>query len=57
MEASLRFGGPETLESKIFAAAVRLAELDLPAPERGGDKGALRVYGTGQRSEFDRRRV
>ena len=22
-----------------------------------GEKGALRVYGTGQRSEFDRRRV
>ena len=35
MEANLRFAGPETMESKIFAPPHRLAELDLPAPERG----------------------
>ena len=58
MEASLRFAGPETLESKIFAPALRLAELDLPAPQRGRAQGrAPASTARGQRSEFDRRRV
>ena len=34
MEASLRFGGPETIESKIFRASVGVAELDFSAPQR-----------------------
>jgi benzoyl-CoA-dihydrodiol lyase len=57
MEASLRFGGPETIESKIFA---RLSAWQNWIFQRGnavGDRGALRVYGTGQRPEFDRRRA
>jgi benzoyl-CoA-dihydrodiol lyase len=57
MEASLRFGGPETLESKIFA---RLSAWQNWIFQRGnavGERGALRVYGTGQRPEFDRRRT
>jgi benzoyl-CoA-dihydrodiol lyase len=57
MEASIRFGGPETLESKIFG---RLSAWQNWIFQRGnavGPKGALEVYGTGRRSEFDRRRV
>ncbi|HEX2500356.1 MAG TPA: enoyl-CoA hydratase-related protein, partial [Methylomirabilota bacterium] len=57
MEASLRFGGPETVESKIFA---RLSAWQNWIFQRGnavGERGALRVYGTGQRPEFDRRRT
>jgi benzoyl-CoA-dihydrodiol lyase len=57
MEASLRFGGPETVESKIFA---RLSAWQNWIFQRGnavGERGALRVYGTGQRPEFDRRRA
>jgi benzoyl-CoA-dihydrodiol lyase len=57
MEASLRFGGPETIESKIFA---RLSAWQNWIFQRGnavGERGALRVYGTGQRPEFDRRRA
>ena len=34
MEANLRFPGPETMETKIFARLIGLAELDLPAPQR-----------------------
>ena len=34
----------------------RLAELDLPAPERGRGEGALSRFGTGERP-FDMRRV
>ena len=34
LEANLRFGGPETMESKIFARLNRVAELDFPAAQR-----------------------
>src|SRR5262249_38766392 len=57
MEASLRFGGPETLESKIFSRLSAWQNWIFQRPNAVGDKGALRVYGTGQRSEFDRRRT
>jgi len=57
MEASLRFGGPETMESKIFSRLSAWQNWIFQRPNAVGDKGALRVYGTGQRSEFDRRRV
>ena len=35
LEANLRFGGPETMEIENLRPAHRLAELDLPAPQRG----------------------
>jgi benzoyl-CoA-dihydrodiol lyase len=57
MEASLRFGGPETLETKIFARLTAWQNWIFQRPNAVGDKGALQVYGTGQRAEFDRRRV
>ena len=57
MEASLRFGGPETLESKIFARLTAWQNWIFQRPNAVGDKGALQVYGTGHRAEFDRRRV
>ncbi len=57
MEASLRFGGPETIESKIFARLSAWQNWIFQRPNAVGPKGALQVYGTGQRSDFDRRRV
>jgi benzoyl-CoA-dihydrodiol lyase len=57
MEASLRFGGPETLESKIFARLSAWQNWIFQRPNAVGPKGALRVYGTGERGDFDRRRV
>ncbi len=57
MEASLRFGGPETLESKIFARLSAWQNWIFQRPNAVGPRGALRVYGTGERSDFDRRRV
>jgi benzoyl-CoA-dihydrodiol lyase len=57
MEASLRFGGPETLESKIFARLSAWQNWIFQRPNAVGERGALRVYGTGQRPEFDRRRI
>ena len=57
MEASLRFAGPETLESKIFARLSAWQNWIFQRPNAVGEQGALRVYGTGQRAGFDRRRV
>ncbi|HZS34005.1 MAG TPA: 2,3-epoxybenzoyl-CoA dihydrolase [Methylomirabilota bacterium] len=57
MEASLRFPGPETLESKIFARLSAWQNWIFQRPNAVGDRGALRVYGTGRRPEFDRRRA
>jgi benzoyl-CoA-dihydrodiol lyase len=57
LEASLRFAGPETIETKIFARLSAWQNWVFQRPNAVGPKGALRVYGTGERSEFDRRRV
>jgi benzoyl-CoA-dihydrodiol lyase len=57
MEASLRFGGPETVESKIFARLSAWQNWIFQRANAVGERGALRVYGTGQRPEYDRRRT
>jgi benzoyl-CoA-dihydrodiol lyase len=57
MEASLRFAGPETLETKIFARLSAWQDWIFQRPNAVGPRGALQVYGSGQRTEFDRRRV
>jgi len=57
MEASLRFGGPETVESKIFARLSAWQNWIFQRPNAVGPKGALTRYGTGERGDFDRRRV
>ena len=57
MEASLRFGGPETLESKIFARLSAWQNWIFQRPNAVGEKGALKLYGSGARPEFDPRRV
>jgi benzoyl-CoA-dihydrodiol lyase len=57
MEASLRFAGPETIETKIFARLSAWQNWVFQRPNAVGPRGALQVYGTGQRSAFDRRRV
>jgi benzoyl-CoA-dihydrodiol lyase len=57
MEASLRFGGPETLETKIFGRLSAWQNWTFQRPNAAGEEGALRRFGTGQRPRFDRRRV
>jgi len=57
MEASLRFAGPETVETKIFGRLSAWQNWTFQRPNAVGPKGALQVYGTGQRAEFDRRRA
>jgi benzoyl-CoA-dihydrodiol lyase len=57
MEASLRFGGPETLETKIFGRLSAWQNWIFQRPNAVGPTGALQVYGSGRRAEFDRRRA
>jgi benzoyl-CoA-dihydrodiol lyase len=57
MEANLRFGGPETLETKIFGRLTAWQNWIFQRPNAAGEKGALRAYGTGARGQFDKRRV
>src|SRR5271169_2000278 len=57
MEANLRFVGPETMESKIFARLTAWQNWIFQRPNAVGEQGALRRYGTGQKAQFDTTRV
>ena len=57
MEASLRFPGPETMESKIFARLSAWQNWIFQRPNAVGEAGALSLYGTGRRAEFDMKRT
>jgi benzoyl-CoA-dihydrodiol lyase len=57
LEANLRFGGPETMESKIFARLTAWQNWIFQRPNAVGEEGALRRYGTGQKAVFDTKRV
>jgi benzoyl-CoA-dihydrodiol lyase len=57
MEANLRFGGPETMETKIFGRLTAWQNWIFQRPNAAGEKGALRAYGTGARGQFDKNRV
>src|SRR6185503_5486525 len=57
MEASYRFAGPETLETKIFGRLSAWQNWIFYRPNASGPDGALRRFGTGRRPDLDRRRV
>jgi benzoyl-CoA-dihydrodiol lyase len=57
LEANLRFVGPETMETKIFARLSAWQNWIFNRPNASGAEGALRRYGTGARPEYDRTRV
>jgi benzoyl-CoA-dihydrodiol lyase len=57
LEANLRFGGPETMESKIFARLTAWQNWIFQRPNAVGEEGALKRYGSGQKPTFDTRRV
>ena len=57
MEANLRFAGPETMESKIFARLTAWQNWIFQRPNAIGEDGALKRYGTGQKPVFDTKRV
>jgi benzoyl-CoA-dihydrodiol lyase len=57
MEANYRFAGPETIETKIFGRLTAWQNWIFNRPSASGPDGALCKFGTGQRAEFDRKRV
>jgi benzoyl-CoA-dihydrodiol lyase len=57
MEASLRFAGPETPDSKIFARLSAWQNWIFQRPNAVGEKGALTLYGRPERPAFDFRRT
>ena len=57
LEANLRFGGPETMETKIFGRLTAWQNWIFNRPNATGENGALRRYGTGVKGEFNPERV
>jgi benzoyl-CoA-dihydrodiol lyase len=57
LEASLRFPGPESLHSKIFARLSAWQNWIFIRPNATGARGALSAYGSGSKPGFDRERV
>ena len=56
-EANLRFAGPETVETKIFARLSAWQNWIFQRPNAVGERGALTMYGRPERPEFDWRRT
>jgi benzoyl-CoA-dihydrodiol lyase len=57
MEANLRFAGPETMETKIFARLSAWQNWIFQRPNATGAEGALKLYGTGKQAKYDRKRA
>ncbi|WP_119292872.1 2,3-epoxybenzoyl-CoA dihydrolase [Azohydromonas sediminis] len=57
MEANLRFNGPETMLTRIFGRLSAWQNWIFQRPNAVGDKGALKVYGKGDKAQFDWNRV
>ncbi len=57
LEANLRFAGPETMETKIFARLSAWQNWIFQRPNATGPEGALKLYGTGKQSKYDRKRA
>jgi benzoyl-CoA-dihydrodiol lyase len=57
MEANLRFNGPENMFTRIFARLTAWQNWIFQRPNAVGEKGALKVYGKGEKAAFDWNRV
>lgn len=57
MEASLRFGAPETMETRIFGRLSAWQNWIFIRPNAVGESGALKVFGTGNKARFNWQRV
>jgi benzoyl-CoA-dihydrodiol lyase len=53
MEANLRFGGTETMETRIFGRLSAWQNWIFVRPNAVGEQGALKVFGTGNKARFD----
>ena len=57
LEANLRFNGPENMFTRIFGRLTAWQNWIFQRPNAVGEKGALKVYGKGDKAVFDRNRV
>ncbi|MBQ0958061.1 benzoyl-CoA-dihydrodiol lyase [Ideonella sp. 4Y11] len=57
MEANLRFNGPENMVTRVFGRLTAWQNWIFQRPNAVGEKGALKVYGKGEKSQFDMNRV
>ena len=57
LEANLRFNGTETMATRIFGRLTAWQNWIFNRPNAVGDKGALKLYGKGEKPQFDRNRV
>jgi benzoyl-CoA-dihydrodiol lyase len=57
MEASLRFAGPETMETKIFGRLSAWQNWVFQRPNAVGERGALQLYGRPETPQFDWKRT
>jgi benzoyl-CoA-dihydrodiol lyase len=57
MEASLRFAGPETMLTRVFGRLSAWQNWIFNRPNAVGERGALKVYGTGTKAKFNWERV
>ncbi|MDE2605531.1 MAG: benzoyl-CoA-dihydrodiol lyase [Burkholderiales bacterium] len=57
MEASLRFPGKETMETRVFARLSAWQNWIFIRPNAVGEDGALKLFGTGKKAKFDWKRV
>ena len=57
LEANLRFNGTETMATRIFGRLSAWQNWIFQRPNAVGDRGALKVYGKGDRAQFDWSRV
>ncbi len=57
LEANLRFNGPENMLTRVFGRLTAWQNWIFQRPNAVGDKGALKVYGKGEKAGFDWNRV
>jgi len=57
LEASLRFPGKETMETRIFGRLSAWQNWIFIRPNAVGEDGALKLFGTGKKAKFDWKRV
>ena len=57
MEANLRFNGPENMFTRVFGRLTAWQNWIFQRPNAVGEKGALKVYGKGEKAAFDWTRV
>ena len=57
LEANLRFNGPENMFTRVFGRLTAWQNWIFQRPNAVGEKGALKVYGKGDKALFDWHRV